>query len=139
MPDYIVFMLRLQSGPETSPCPHPSNTMCMIRVQQRPPMEEKNATAEFWVRFPNKECIRTMHLLQAPRLRVAVQLLFRFCSWSKKIKGCHPAMCILQALGLRVAVQMLFRFAFAKRDVKSLLASHLVGSPRCRPCHPCRP
>ena len=77
MPDYIVFMLRLQSGPETSPCPHPSNTMCMIRVQQRPPMEEKNATAEFWVRFPNKECIRTMHLLQAPRLRVAVQLLFK--------------------------------------------------------------
>ena len=46
---------------------------------------------------------------------------------------------ILQALRLRAAVQMLFRFVLAKRDVKSLLASHLVGSPRCRPCHPCRP
>ena len=31
-----------------------------------------------------------MHLLQAPRLRVAVQLLFRFCSWSKKSKDAIP-------------------------------------------------
>ena len=48
MPDYVNTHASLARWPKTWPCSHPSNTICMIRVQQRPPMEEKNATDNRW-------------------------------------------------------------------------------------------